>query len=74
MSTLGTPQAESKVLLKLAKCELKDDTVLDGAIVRVEDVQGRNDLVALSIKFSTEPPISYKQKINGFFATQIDAE
>ena len=68
------PQAESKVLLKLAKCELKDDTVLDGAIVRVEDVQGRNDLVALSIQFSTDPPISYKQKINSFFSTQVDAE
>jgi len=74
MSTLGTPQAEKKVLLKLNKCELKDDTVLDGAIVRVEDVEGRNDLVALSIKFSTEPPISYKQKINSFFSYQVDAE
>ena len=74
MSTFGTPQAEKKVLLKLAKCELKDDTVLDGAIVRVEDVQGRNDLVALSIKFSTEPPISYKQRINSFFAAELDTE
>jgi hypothetical protein len=70
ISTLGTPQSEKKVLLKLAKCELKDDTVLDGAIVRVEDVEGRNDLVALSIQFSTEPPISYKQKINSFFSNQ----
>jgi hypothetical protein len=70
ISTFGTPQTEKKVHLKLTKCELKDDTVLDGAIVRVEDVEGRNDLVALSIQFSTDTPISYKQKINSFFSDQ----
>jgi hypothetical protein len=59
---------EQRVLLKLARCELRDDTVLDGSIVRVEDVEGRTDVVALSIQFSADPPISYKQKINSFFA------
>jgi hypothetical protein len=68
MSALGTPQGEEKVLLKLARCELKDDTVLNGSVVRVEDIEGRNDLVALSIQFSTDPPISYKQKINNAFS------
>jgi hypothetical protein len=60
--------SEQRVLLKLARCELRDDTVLDGSIVRVEDVEGRTDVVALSIQFSADPPISYKQKINSFFA------
>jgi c-di-GMP-binding flagellar brake protein YcgR len=68
MSAQGTSQSDKKVLLKLAKCELNDDTVLDGSIVRVEDIQGRSDLVALSIQFSSDPPISYKQRINSAFA------
>ena len=68
LNAVVTPQSEKKVLLKLARCELKDETVLDGSIVRVEDVQGHDDLVALSIQFSSEPPLSYRQKINNIFS------
>jgi hypothetical protein len=64
----GVGTEARKVFLKLNRCELRDDTVLDGSVVRVEDVEGRTDLVALSIQFSSDPPISYKQKINSFFA------
>jgi len=64
------PQEEKRVLLKLARCELKDDVVLDGSIVRVEEVAGSKDIVALSIQFSSEPPISYKQKLNSYFTSQ----
>jgi hypothetical protein len=71
---MAQPRPEKKVLLKLNRCEMKDDTVLDGSIVRVEDVEGRNDVVALSIQFTSEPPISYKQKINGYFNTQGGAD
>ena len=67
---VAEPRAERKVLLKLNRCEMKDDTILDGSIVRVEDVEGRSDVVALSIQFTSEPPISYKQKINGYFGAQ----
>ncbi len=67
------PREEKKVLLKLARCELKDDVVLDGSIVRVEEVQGSKDIVALSIQFSSDPPISYKQKLNGYFTAQDKA-
>ena len=69
LSMLGLPQGRRKVLLKLQKCEIQDQTVLDGSIVRVEDVEGHQDLVALSIQYSTEPPISYKQKINSVFSS-----
>jgi hypothetical protein len=69
LSMLGLPQGPRKVLLKLQKCEIQSDTVLDGSIVRVEDVEGHDDLVALSIKYSTDPPISYKQKINSVFTS-----
>jgi hypothetical protein len=58
---------EKKVTLKLGRCEMKEDVQIDGSIVRVEDVQGHSDVVALSIQYSTEPPISYKQKINSYF-------
>jgi hypothetical protein len=64
------PREEKKVLLKLARCELKDDVVLDGSIVRVEEVAGSKDVVALSILFSSDPPISYKQRLNSYFASQ----
>jgi hypothetical protein len=69
LSMLGLPPGPRKVMLKLQKCEIRDDTVLDGSIVRVEDVEGHDDLVALSIRYNTDPPISYKQKINSVFTT-----
>jgi c-di-GMP-binding flagellar brake protein YcgR len=71
---MAEPRKEKKVLLKLNRCEMKDDTVLDGSIVRVEGVEGRDDVVALSIQFTTEPPISYKQKINGYFSAPDGAD
>ncbi len=64
------PREEKKVLLKLARCESNDDMVLDGSIVRVEEVEGSKDVLALSIRFSSDPPIGYKQRINGYFAAQ----
>ncbi len=69
LSILGLPRGAEKAQLKLHRCEVQDDTVLDGSIVRVEDVEGHRDLVALSIRYSTDPPISYKQKINSIFTT-----
>lgn len=66
LCTIGLPQSPQKVLLKLQRCDVPDDTLLDGNIVRVEDVLGHDDLVALSIKY-TDPPLSYKQKINNLF-------
>jgi len=68
LSTDGLPASPQRVLLKLHRCEDPDDTVLNGSVVRVEDVQGHEDLVALSIRYSSDPPISYKQKINSVFA------
>jgi hypothetical protein len=73
-STAGIGSEAKKVLLKLTRCELRDDAVLDGSVVRVEDVEGRTDLVALSIQFSSDTPISYKQKINSFFAESGSAD
>jgi len=58
------PQSDTRVALKLARCEVKDDNVLDGRIVRVEEVEGRNDVVALSIHYSSDPPMRYRQQIN----------
>lgn len=67
LSTLGLPQSPGRVHLKLGRCEMPAETVLDGSIVRVEDVEGHADLMALSIQYSSDPPISYKQKINSAF-------
>jgi hypothetical protein len=70
MTAQGLPQGTRKVSLKLARCEIRDDTVLDGSIVRTEEIEGRTDLLALSIQYSSEPPIGYKQRINSFFSAQ----
>jgi hypothetical protein len=67
LSALGIPQKPGKVHLKLGRCEMPEETVLDGSVVRVEDVQGHSELIALSIQYSSDPPISYKQKINSVF-------
>jgi hypothetical protein len=72
-SAAGASANAKRVLLKLARCESRDDTVLDGSVVRVEDVEGHTDLVALSIQYSSDTPISYKQKINSFFAESGNA-
>ena len=58
------PQSDTRVALKLARCEVKDDNVLDGRIVLVEEVEGRSDVVALSIRYSSEPSMKYRQQIN----------
>lgn len=68
LSMLGVPKGSRKALLKLQRCEVQDDTVLDGSIVRVEEVEGHEDLVAVSIMYELDPPLSYKQKINSIFA------
>jgi hypothetical protein len=68
LSMLGVPKGSRKALLKLQRCEVQDDTVLDGSIVRVEEVEGHEDLVAVSIMYEMDPPLSYKQKINSVFA------
>jgi len=68
LSTMGLPPSPGKVHLKLSRCEISGETVLDGSVVRMEDVQGHQDLVALSIRYSSDPPISYKQKINSVFS------
>ncbi len=69
LSTLGLPSSPGRVHLKLNRCEAPGEPVLDGSVVRVEDVEGHADLVALSIQYSSDPPISYKQKINSVFSS-----
>ena len=69
LSMQGLPEGPRQALLKLQRCEVQDDAVLDGSIVRVEDVEGHQDLVAVSIRYATDPPLSYKQKINSIFTT-----
>ena len=73
VTAAGSMTGDSRVALKLSKCEKPDSTVLDGSVVRVEQVEGRNDVVALSIHYSSEPPISYMQRINSYFAAHGSA-
>jgi len=58
-----------KVSMRIAKGEQAADMVLAGKIVRVEDVEGRQDIHALGIAYEGEPPMSYKLMINSFLTT-----
>ena len=42
---------------------------LSGQVLRYETVEGRDDIVALAIKYNEDKiPMSYKSKINQFFS------
>jgi hypothetical protein len=70
VSTQGQLPGNSRVTLKLSRCDAPDSTVIDGSVVRVEEVNGRDDIVALSIRYAGEPPISYRQRISGYFSAK----
>lgn len=70
VTAAGNGNGDTRIALKLARCEVKDDILLNGSIVRVEDVDGRSDMVALSIRYSSEPPASYKEKITSYLAAK----
>jgi hypothetical protein len=73
VSTPGHLSDSSRVTLKLSRCDAPDSTVIDGSVVRVEEVSGRDDIVALSIRYSGEPPIGYRQRISDYFSSRNGA-
>jgi hypothetical protein len=58
--------ANKKAALKLARGESAEEISIPGEIMRVENVEGRKDIVVLAIRFADDPPVSYKLMINGY--------
>ncbi len=58
--------ADKKASLKLSRGDPPEDISIPAEIMRVENVEGRKDIVALALQFSQEPPIGYKLMINGY--------
>lgn len=59
-----------KASLKLIRTEGAEEVMVPGVIARVEDVEGRRDIVALALKFEDDPPVSYKLLINSYLTGQ----
>ncbi len=56
------------VTLRIRRGEQGDEMALTGVVRRTEEIQGRTDIRALGIEYSTEPPMSYKLMISGYLA------
>jgi hypothetical protein len=61
--------ANKKITLTITRGDSTEDLVVPGEIMRVEDVEGRRDIVVLGIRFSEDPPMSYKLLINSYLTT-----
>jgi len=61
---------KKKVVLKLSYGDPPEEIQIPGEILRVEDVEGRKDIVALGIQFGDQVPINYKVLIHEFLGTQ----
>jgi hypothetical protein len=59
----------SPASLKIAKGEQAVEVTLPGIIRRVEEVGGRKDILAVSIEYSGDPPMTYKLLINAYLST-----
>jgi hypothetical protein len=55
--------------LKMAKGDQAVELVLPGVIRRIEEVGGRKDILAVSIEYTGDPPMTYKLLINSYLST-----
>ena len=60
---------QKSVTLRILKGEQSDEVTLTGIVKRIEEVEGRPDILALGIQFTAEPPMSYKIMISGYLST-----
>jgi hypothetical protein len=58
-----------KAALKLTTVDSSEEMTIQGEITRVENVEGRKDIVVLAIRFTEDPPVAYKLMINGYLTT-----
>jgi hypothetical protein len=56
-------------VLKITRGDQSFDIPVPGSIRRVEEVGGRKDILAISIEYSGDPPMTYKLLINAYIAS-----
>jgi hypothetical protein len=56
------------VSLKLALSEELREMTIPAAVRRVEEIGGRKDILAVSMEYSSEPPMGYKLLINSYLS------
>ncbi len=61
------------VSLKFSRSDAMPEMTLPAAVVRVDEVGGRADILAVSLKYSADPPMSYKLLINSYVSTMRKA-
>jgi hypothetical protein len=58
-----------KATLKLLRGETSEEMQIPGEILRVENVEGRKDIVVIALKFPDDPPLNFKLMINGYLTS-----
>jgi hypothetical protein len=67
----GSAEAFSNrsVSLKFSRSDQVAEMTLPAAVRRVDEVGGRKDFLAVSMEYSSDPPMSYKLLINSYIST-----
>jgi len=67
----GSAQAftDKDVSLKFTRSEQTPEMTLSAAVARVDEVGGRSDILAVSMRYTSDPPMSYKLLINSYVST-----
>jgi len=61
------------VSLKFSRSEQVPEMTLPATVLRVDEVGGRKDILAVSVEYSSDPPMSYKLLINSYVSTMRKA-
>jgi hypothetical protein len=65
--------ANRSASLKFARSDQLPEMTIPGAVKRVDEVGGRKDILAVSVEYSSDPPMSYKLLINSYVSTMRKA-
>jgi len=58
-----------RATLKITRADQAGEIILPGSVLRVEEVGGRKDILAVSIEYVGDPGIAYKLLINAYLST-----
>jgi hypothetical protein len=61
--------ANRSASLKFSRSDQLPEMTIPGAVRRVDEVGGRKDILAVSVEYSSDPPMSYKLLINSYVST-----
>jgi hypothetical protein len=65
--------ANRSASLKFSRSDQLPEMTIPGSVQRVDEVGGRKDILAVSVEYSSDPPMSYKLLINSYVSTMRKA-